>query len=472
MSTNRATATSAQESSIPLRLRQALPGLVILFLTIRVLGPVRDPDTFWHIAAGDWLRRSGTFAGPDPWSDSSENLWVLHEWLPQLALSGAHQVFGLAGVAWLHSLAVAVLAVTLWLACRRRASLLLSAVIMALAALAMGASLSPRPHLVTFVLTVVTVDTWLTMARDGRPRWWLVPLTWVWACSHGMWFIGPLIGAVALVGIACDKAVSRRSGRRLGLLCAASFLVAALTPAGPRLLLAPVQVSGYTQFVTEWLPASLSDYFFVAFLLLVTVVVLVWARGTRPVPWTQVLLTALALGLALRYARTVAVGTAVVVPVVAGTVQRVLPVRRERILRAEVALTSVLTVAALTAAALLAPARAEHPGLGPTALVPSLQALPSGTVVCNAYELGGWLLWGHPNIRPVIDGRTEIYSVEHVQSFLDFTMALPGWQEFPTQTSCSHALLSSDAAVVEALTAQLDWTEVEQGGDYVLLRAP
>ena len=41
-------------------------------------------------------------------------------------------------------------------------------------------------------------------------RWWLVPLAWLWAMVHGMWPVGIIIGLVALVGIALDRAVHRR----------------------------------------------------------------------------------------------------------------------------------------------------------------------------------------------------------------------------------------------------------------------
>ena len=34
--------------------------------------------------------------------------------------------------------------------------------------------------------------------------WWAVPLMWVWAMCHGMWPLGVIIGAVAVVGLLVD----------------------------------------------------------------------------------------------------------------------------------------------------------------------------------------------------------------------------------------------------------------------------
>jgi len=43
--------------SSPLLLRQLLPGLLLLGLAVRLVVPVGDPDAFWHLRAGDELRR-------------------------------------------------------------------------------------------------------------------------------------------------------------------------------------------------------------------------------------------------------------------------------------------------------------------------------------------------------------------------------------------------------------------------------
>ena len=75
--------------------------LVILVAVIQIARPIGDPDTFWHLAAGDRLRQTWTFNGPDPWSTMSTQPWRLHEWLPELLMSVVQQVLGLPGVAWL-----------------------------------------------------------------------------------------------------------------------------------------------------------------------------------------------------------------------------------------------------------------------------------------------------------------------------------------------------------------------------------
>ncbi len=459
-------------SALPLLLRQAMPGVVAAVFVIAAAKPVGDPDTFWHIAAGDHLRATWTFNGPDPWSTMSSQPWRLHEWLPELAMSVMRQALGLPGVSWLLPLAAAAFALAAWRAVRSEASLLVSSIVMALTVLALGISLSLRPQMVSFTLAVITTHAWLGTARDGRARWWLIPLTWLWACCHGMWFVGPAVGAVSLLGILLDGRVRGRAWLRLAVVPVGSVVAAALTPVGPGLLLSPVAVREMTQFVEEWRSPSLTDLSFVSFLVLAGATMLVWSRARSRPGWTSLLLLATAAGFALAYARTIPVGAAVLAPVAAAALHAPTGLAREPMRRAEVALTLGLTVVALLIAAVLAPTRGAVPAWGPNDLDTAIAALPADTVVCNDYGSGGWLIYAHPNVRPAIDGRTEVYAVDYVRAYLGFATGSPGWQSYLGRTSCHWALLPTGLPVTEALTAQAGWKVADRGADYVLLRAP
>ena len=51
-----------------------------------------------------------------------------------------------------------------------------------------------RPQVLSYLLIALTVGAWLRTWDDGRLRWWLVPVTWLWAMLHGMWPIGIGLG--------------------------------------------------------------------------------------------------------------------------------------------------------------------------------------------------------------------------------------------------------------------------------------
>ena len=233
--------------------------LVPLFLLFGRRHQIGDPDTFWHIRAGDYLLETWQFSGPDPWSPFTTK----HLGPPRVA-AGAGAVIrqprrrpdgGRLGLvrrgpsSWPSPSTPRA---------GSQGRIVLSAIATVLALLGAAASLTPRPQLVSIALSAVVTAAWLSSARDGRARWWLVPLTWVWACSHGMWFVSPLVGGAVVLGLLSEPrpngAATQARGRRRSRACS-------WRPSRPRtpLLLAPLSVSGYTRFVSEWDPPRLAS---------------------------------------------------------------------------------------------------------------------------------------------------------------------------------------------------------------------
>lgn len=451
----------------PLAVLAAIP---FVFLRIR-LGPVSDPDTYWHLRAGQHLLRSWSFAGRDPYSAFTSRPWLLHEWIPELLTSWADAWFGLPGVAWLAFAGYLILFAMLVRASRERAGLLPSILAAFVGWIGAIGSLTPRPQIVTLIFIVVTVSAWHRTLRDGKPRWWLVPLSWIWASSHGMWFIGPLIGLFAILALLLDRRVDMAHAWRLAAIPASGVLIAALTPVGPALLTAPFSVSDYIAFVSEWGPPNIRDLFAQATFGMLVVIAVVWARKP-PASWFDILTWCLALGWSLLYARTVAVGAVLVAPLFAQTLHVMLGRGIERRSRAEGFVLAGAIGSALLLAAVLSPKLAAQPGQMPTSLDDSLDALPAKTVVFDEYELGGWLMWRHPSLHPVVDPRTELFDIGYFKRYLAARQAEPGWPSFIDETRSGAAVVPISSALGQALKDVRGWTEVGRGDGYLLLKAP
>jgi hypothetical protein len=445
-----------------------LPGLLLCFLVLRPLGPVRDPDALWHVVAGDHLLQTGQFVLTDPLSAGSDKTWILNQWLPEVVMHWADAAYGLAGVAWLLCLGSLMIFTAVLSACRQWSSPLVSAVVLAVTFLALSGSLSPRPQLVTFALTAVTTSAWLRTRRDGRPRWWLVPMTWVWAMSHGMWFMGPVVGAAVVVGLVLERRLSAREGGRQLLVPMLSVAAAGLTPVGLRLFASPFQVGGVTPLIREWQPPGLLDPAVVAALTLVTIVVLAQRRRVS-VEWSTIALLLLSLVLALSWSRTVGLGAVILAPLAAHALQDLLGQPVEPASRRERWTSWAAGLSALVIAALIAPTVAASPAIGPNGLDAALSRLPSGTVVCNDQIDGGWLMLRHPALRPTMDTRAELYSIERIRSYLTFVSGATGWESYPQAVKCSHVLMPSAAPVVVALENSGRWRVVSTADDYTLL---
>lgn len=444
-----------------------LPPLVLVLYALKPLGPVKDPDAYWHVIAGEHLAQTGQFVLEDPFGAATEKVWILNQWLPELVMNWAHAAYGLPGVAFLLCLGSLLVGLSVFAACRRRAGPLPTALVLGLVFVALSGSLSPRPQLVTFALTAVTTSTWLLTRQDGRARWWLVPVTWLWACSHGMWFMGPVVGGVVVAGMALERRVSLRDVARLTTVPVLSVGAAAVTPVGPRLFASPFQVGGVTPYISEWQRPSLTSPAVLSALVLALVIGLDLLR--RRAEWTTILLTVAAVGLTLSSARTVGLGAVIAAPVAAAAMQHLLrqpvasPPSRERVV------VGVVGVLSLVIVGLAAPAVAAAPALGPNGLDGALDALPRGTVLCNDQVDGGWLMLQHPGLRPTMDTRVELYSVEHIEAYLGFVAGSAGWEAYPRRVGCTYAVLPTSAAVIPAMRASGDWPVVAESPGYVLL---
>ena len=454
---------------------RALPvGLVVLMLvgvTRQALKPLTDPDIWWHLRMGDELRDGWNFAQTQGWTPFATAPWVRTEWLPEVVQSWMNSAFGLPGVAWLFGVSLMVIVAVLYLVCRRQAGTLAAAVATAVGLIGMSASLSPRPHLVSFVLVLVCVDAWLHTAQDLRPRWWLIALTWIWACSHGMWLVGPVVGLTVTVGLVLERRLRRGQAVQLFLVSVLGFVAAGLTPVGPQLLRTPFAVGDISGFITEWAPPSIRDLAPAVTFAVFAIVVLMWTRGKR-VPWTHVGLLILALGWALLSARTVTLGAAIVAPLFAGSLQDLLPGARGRVRRPETASLGVAGLVCAVVLALAAASTSSVPGSVPLKLDARLDSLPSQTVILNSYAVGGWLLWRHPSLAPVIDGRTEAFPVSYLDDYGRAVAVANGWQGIVKTTGARWALLQAGSPLATALTERLGWKSVDSDRGYLLLENP
>ncbi|NHA69163.1 hypothetical protein [Phycicoccus flavus] len=484
MTTDEATTTDAStspEASARPRPRlitvaaSVVVALVPLVLLRQLLRPINDPDTYWHILSGQNVWRTHEVVVSDPFGRFSENPWVQIDWLSDLAMAAAYHVAGFSGVAWLYISLGVVLFAVIYASCRTVAVPVVAGIAAVGGWVGTYASQGFRPQTFSFVLLAVTLLVWELVRRDQRTRlaWWLVPLGYLWACLHGLWVLGPIVGAAVVLGMAWDRVLPWRRLGLLALVPVAEVAVAAATPIGPRLLLAPFTVNGYARLVTEWRPPDVHEVYVAVTVMLVAVTAVAWARSEKRPSGAELLLWLMALGWTLLYSRTVAVGAVIAAPLAARAITSLLRVPPDRAAgRADRFVVPAGALVGILAAALLAPSQASGLGNVPTSLETAIDRLPADTVVVNDDGLGGWLLLEHPQVHPVLDTRTYLFTVPYIESYIQFRGALGDWQGFVRRTGATAALLREGEPVLGELTGTLGWTEVGRGEGYVLLTAP
>ena len=451
-----------------------LPG-TILFITMATLTwhaamPLTNPDTYFHLRFGhEFLDGGWTPWDPGSVSSFGTNDWVPTQWLPQVVMAQIEDWLGLAGVAWFQGFLHLALCVTFWVVARRWSTPLVSATIVATALMASSLGLSMRPQVISYLLVAVTTAAWLRTREDGRVRWWLVPMTWVWAMCHGMWPVSIVIGVVAVVAIAADRAVPRRRLLALAAVPLGCAVAAALTPVGPRLFPAVLLVGGRGQYFGEWKPLDFTSVVGVSLLVLIAAVAVRMVRRGSVSTWTDIAFVGLTVGWALYSTRTVAVAAAMLVPITAhvysGWPRPASPPGRR-----ETGAVLALAAAFLALLAVVVPRTADAPPDEPS-WASAVDDLPAGTVVLNDWGQGGWMIWRWPELDFVSNGYGDIFTDAELDRNLRLDAAGTGWVTDAQRTGAAYALVEPGTKLAYGLEL-MDWTVLHRSKDLVLMEPP
>ena len=457
-------------------------GLVVLSVVAvggtvsKAAEPISDPDTPWHLVVGHRFLDGASIRHPGPVSHLGFADWRPRDWLSQIVMAGFDDWFGLPGVAWLMGAAIVALGLVQYWNCRRWANPVGSMTGAALGLLAGYNAYSTRPQMVSFVLVAVTLGAVHLMAGDLRPRWWLVPLTGLWACLHGLWFMSLVLQAALIVGLLLDRRLTSRVAGRFAALWIGCFAAVLITPNGWYLAqhpLGPFSTGGH--YILEFDAPSRHSPSFVLWLLLLGAVLVTWLRQGSRRSWVDLGIVLLSGLLALQYLRTIVLGTILLTPYFAAAIETWLPTRggvstrhrRERwgaLAASAAALVGLAVVVPSTSAGMSAE-------MFPTEFDQRLDRLPPQAVVLNELGDGGYLLWRHPGLTIIGDGLSDQYSAAWLDGWFGALNAEPQWRSFVADNRVTDALLDEGSPLIEELT-EAGWSVQDRQQGRVLLSRP
>jgi hypothetical protein len=442
-----------------------------VWLAVLAAQPLHNLDTFFHLRFGhEFLSGHWSLRHPGSVSTFATADWVPTQWLSQVVMAQVEAWFGLPGVAWLSGLLFLSLAVTTYWACRRQAEPVVAALLVALTLIACTSGMSMRPQQISYLLVLVTTAAWLRARDTGRAPWFLVPVTWVWTMCHGMWPVGIVIGVVAVAGLALDRRHPRSVLVRMAAVPVLSAAAVLVTPVGPGLFPAVVQVGSRARYFYEWGPPDYTKPY-AAVLLVLLALALVPRLRRGNVAWFDLALVGLAALGAVYSLRTVPVAACLAAPLAAAALQPWLGAR-PRVTRPERLLLIGGYVAALVALALVVPHTAAEPRDDPAWADDALGDLPDGTKVLSDSAYGGLLMWRYPQLDLVAHGYGDTYTDDELERNADIEGVRSGWVTLVRGTDVDYAVLRPSSPLAYNLRVVEDWTVVHEGGDLEMLRPP
>ena len=493
-STTDVTRTPAREQRGGVRVRAlarrlpSQPMHVVMLLVaavglVRIAGPLSDVDLWWHVRLGEEMldRHSLTGVATD-WSFAPIHTdWVSSEWIGEVVLAAVHGAFGWVGVSWLRVLLAAWLFYRLYRLVVPGRSPLVASLVFTVTATWIGVSVQERPQLVSLLLL-----TWLARhARDmlrgeDGPRWWAVlGVVAFWANVHGLWVLAPFACAVvALARLADGGPDAPRSARRPVVLALVAVVGGCLTPLGPRSLLLPFTLKGATHAIVEWGPTVLADVTSFGVVLLTVPVLVAWARSGFRVPRSEVVYVLALLAFAMVAFRSLPPALILLAPVYADRLcvswpRPTIPPRPvERVVLATLGCVVAVAgvVAPVTRLVTGDPLPRETMALD---IAARLAHEPGEHRVLNSYNTSGvLLLFGGPRTRLAIDGRADRYGGAYVDRYLR-ALALGGdWRGLVRELRPTHAVLATDAPLLQMLRVDGWRVVVDDDHGYTLLEPP
>ena len=450
---------------------------VLTWIAQKTARPVSDPDDWWRLRLGNDLIAQHSLSAPAHWSPYATVDWVPTEPLPEIVSAYVDRWFGLPGLAVLFCLFAMLVAIAVQITNRQVAGPIPATVATVVATLAASGSLTSRPQLMSFVLLPILLAAWLRTERDLKPRWWLVPVVWFWSLCHGFWFLGVGLGIAVVVGIALSRRTDIRTLAKLAAVALSSLAVVALNPVGLGVLEAPFAVHSTAKYISEWQRTDLTLAGPLGAAAMIVITALIWVATRQGASWPRILLL-LAAAFFLWYAvRLVIVAGLVAAPLFANALDVLVRRTGGRTdedavpLRLEVRVMAAWVLLGVIGVAVAAPYTSDKPADVPLALDPALDRLPAGTSVFNAYELGGWIAWRHPDLHQYIDGLITPYPTAHADDFHRAETLAPGWYQVVRDSHAPVALLATDSALAGALEKK-NWSTIDAGDGYVLLHAP
>jgi hypothetical protein len=180
-----------------------LPAFILFALMGGSKTLLNDSDTGWHLRAGEWILRHKAVPTTDLFSFTKANQsWFAWEWGWDLLFGAIHTMWGLPGVVLANVLILCFVSALLFRLIRRFCgndvvSLLFTGIAM------YGSTIHwlARPHLLSWVFFLAFAHLLLS-AEQGKTKalYWLPLLMLLWTSFHGSFFLG--IVMIMISGIA------------------------------------------------------------------------------------------------------------------------------------------------------------------------------------------------------------------------------------------------------------------------------
>jgi hypothetical protein len=517
---------ASAEAALPGWIRFGVPSatdlifiILLAALTAGTLAPrlLGDASVGWHIRNGQQMLTTHAITRTDPFSVTmGGQSWYAWEWLYDVVLAQIHLWLGLDGVVFLSAVIIAgTFALAFQLSLRRGAQMPAALVLLLLSLSASTIHLLARPHVVSWLFTVIWFQILDESESRGKSNWqlvWLPVLMLLWVNLHGGFVLGFALLALYLLSTATRyfrcQAPPTRQGleqrlRALGMVLAASLAASLINPYGYEL-----HIHVFRYLSSRWLMNHIDEFLspnfhgiaqqcFIAILL----ITLLGLAGVRNKPRLSQVLVLLFSGYSGLYASrslplsslllmltgapllTQAVNEARANPAISSRLQALLSRWESWVARrgsGEAQLRGHVWPATIVLGLLLGVQQGKlgsYPWIHarfdarhfPVEAVQMIAQRGLREPIFSLDSWGGYLIYRlHPETKVFVDDRHDLYGEEFLKDYLKAVRLTPDWDKFLNEKRVNWVLVPAESSLANILERTPQWVMVHRDGTAVV----
>lgn len=415
--------------------RLSFPQMLLLGVFVGVLirsthQTLRDPDTYMHLTAGQWILTHLQLPTTDPFSFTKfDQPWMIHEWLSEVILQVVYQYGGWGGLVTLAALMFGLTLAYLYRFLLDRTIPIYALVLCALAFYGLGTHLLVRPHLLTWPILAIWAGQLIQASEQNRaPSFWLLPLVTLWANLHGGFILGiALIVPFAIESVWINKCTHKYRWLSFLLLAIGSSM---LTPLGWKgwWLSAHLMSLSSLSTIGEWAPPGFNTLNPIElWLILIIALGLLGKMRLSPIRLVMVLLL---LHQSLAHGRYISIFSLIVPMLIVSSIASEAYANAKNLrtswldvllakttYRPQPIATGLSIIALCLTGIFFIQTKTYAPAVSitPAAAVTAIESAGIKGHVLNFYNFGAYLI--HRGIPVYIDGRADLYGDQHITAY-------------------------------------------------------
>jgi len=457
----------------------SFPVMCVFLLAAVIFGfsvkQIAEPDIWWHLRNAAYLFQHHSFPRVDTYSFGAAGSPLLgFEWLSEIPFFLGFKAMGLQGLLTVYFAVLVLIYIGVYYRSCRAGADCKDATITTLLAIFLGVvSIGPRVLLFGWLCMVGLLLVLDHFQRTGKGLWLLPPLFALCINLHVSWVFGMAVLALTIAsglvegewGLVVARRWTAGELKKLLLALAASVAALLVNPFGYRLVVYPFNFLFRQQsnmaHVEEWQSVNFSNGNGKLALIMIMALLAAGLFSRRRWRLDEVLLTAFALWAALSHTRFMFFAGLIIVPILAPRLELFPPYEREL---DKPWLNAIIMAGIVGGLIFFFPSRAQLQQRVdeeyPTAALEFMQRQHVNGRIFNHYVWGGYMEWNAPELKPLIDGRADIFVYNGVFDDVVKASAIRDSLGILDKYKIDYALLGPKQAVTYLLEHSPGWQPI------------